>query len=92
MEVSDFDESAEQLFAQILQLRRSLARAEGRIVELERVVASLMERRSVMEKARLATLHRCAEVNNLLQSVLRNQGEITLVVQRMQALLAEEQK
>ncbi len=92
MEVTDFDESAEQLFAQILQLRRSLARAEGRIAEFEQVVASLMERRSAMEKARLATLHRCAEVNNLLQSVLRSQGDIALVVQRMQVLLAEEQK
>lgn len=92
MEVSDFDESAEQLFGQILQLRRSLARAEKRIVELERVVASLMDRRSVMEKTRLTTLHRCAEANNLLHAVLRSQSEITLVVQRTQALLAEEQK
>ncbi len=92
MEVTDFDESAEQLFVQILQLRRSLARAEGRIAELEQVVASLTERRAAMEKARQATLRRCVEINSLLQSVLRSQGEITLGVQRMQVLLAEEQK
>jgi len=92
MEVADLDETPEQLFAQILQLRRSLARAEERIAELERVVASQMERRSVMEKARLATLHRCVEMGNLLQTILRSQGDVVSVVQRVQSLLAEEQK
>lgn len=92
MEVADFDESAEQLFSQILHLRRMLARAEGRVEELEQVVASQMERRSVMEKMRLATLHRCAESNNLLQMIIRSQGETAGVVQRVQMLLAEEQK
>ncbi len=92
MEVADLDEPPEQLFAQSLQLRRTLSRADERIAELERVVASLMERRSVMEKTRLATLHRCVEMGNLLQAVLRNQSEITLMVQRIQSLLAEEQK
>lgn len=92
MEVADLDGSAEELFSQILHLRRTLARAEGRVAELEKVVASLMERRSAMEKMRLATLHRCAESNNLLQSVIRSQGEIAGVVQRVQNLLSDDQK
>jgi len=92
MEVADLDGEPEQLFAQIVHLRRTLVRAEDRIVELERVVASLMEHRSASEKARLTTLHRCVEMGNLLNAVARIQGEMTSLVQRVQSLLAEEEK
>jgi hypothetical protein len=92
MEITDLDETPEHMFAQIVHLRHALSRADERIVELERVVSSLMERRTTLERARLSSLHRCVEMGNLLHTVLRIQNEITTVVQRVQALLAEEEK
>jgi predicted RNA-binding Zn-ribbon protein involved in translation (DUF1610 family) len=92
MEVSDLDETPEQIFAQLLQSRCSLAKAERRIAELEGAVASLMERRSAMEKARVATLHRCAELTNLCQSLQRNQTDMSVILSRMLVAIAEEQK
>lgn len=92
MEVSDLDESPEQLFAQLLQARCTLAKAERRIAELEGVVSSLMERRSVMEKARVTTLHRCAELTGLCQTLQRNQTDMSSILGRMLNTLAEEQK
>jgi transcription elongation factor Elf1 len=92
MEIADLDETPEHMFAQIVHLRRSLSNAEERVVELERVVSSLMERRTTLERARLSSLHRCVEMGNLLHTVLRNHNEIIAVVQRIQALLAEEEK
>jgi len=92
MEVSDLDESPEQLFAQLLQARCTLAKAENRIADLEGVVASLMERRSAMEKSRTITLHRCAELTSLCQSLQRNQTDMSATLGRMLATLADEQK
>jgi transcription elongation factor Elf1 len=92
MEVSDLDESPAQLFAQLLQSRRTLTKAEQRITELEGVVASLMERRSAMEKSRVATLHRCAELSSLCQALQRGQTDMSAVLGRMLTTLAEEQK
>jgi uncharacterized Zn finger protein (UPF0148 family) len=92
MEITDLDETPEHMFAQIVHLRRDLSHADDRIIELERVVSSLMERRTTLERARLSSLHRCVEMGTLLHTVLRNQNEITAVVQRIQALLAEEEK
>lgn len=92
MEVSDLDESPAQLFAQLLQSRCTLSKAEKRIAELEGVVSSLMERRSVMEKSRVATLHRCAELTSLCQTLQRNQTDMSAVLGRMLTTLADEQK
>jgi hypothetical protein len=92
MEIADLDETPEQMFAQIVHLRSALSHADERIVDLERAVASLMERRTTLERGRLSSLHRCVEMGNLLHTVLKNQNEITIVVQRIQALLAEEEK
>lgn len=92
MEVSDLDESPAQLFAQLLQARCTLTKAEERIAELEGVVSSLMERRSAMEKSRVATLHRCAELTSLCQAIQRGQTDMSAVLGRMLTTLAEEQK
>jgi hypothetical protein len=92
MEIADLDKTPEQMFVQIVHLRSALSHADERIVDLERAVASLMERRTTLERGRLASLHRCVEMGNLLHTVLKNQNEITIVVQRIQALLAEEEK
>lgn len=92
MEVSDLDETPAQLFAQLLQARCTLSKAERRIAELEGVVASLMDRRSAMEKSRVATLHRCAELTSLCQTLQRNQTDMSAVLGRMLMTLAEEQK
>lgn len=92
LEIADLDETPEHMFGQIVHLRSALSHADERIVELERVVSSLMERRTTLERARLSSLHRCVEMGNLLHAVLRSQSEITTVVQRIQSLLAEEEK
>jgi hypothetical protein len=92
LEIADLDETPEQMFAQIVRLRSALSHADERIVDLEHAVASLMERRTTLERARLASLHRSVEMGNLLHTVLKNQNEITIVVQRIMALLAEEEK
>jgi hypothetical protein len=69
-----------------------LARAEQRIVELEEVVASLKERRSGMEKARMSTLHHCGDLTALCQTLQRNQGETAAILDRMLEIVASEQQ
>lgn len=92
MEMSDFDDSAEQLFVQVMQLRRALARADERIAELEQSNAALIERRTTMESARQQTVARSSEINGLLTGFSQKQVEISEIVEQISALLDEEQK
>ncbi len=92
MSVDDVDLSRDQTIGQLLYTRRMLSRAEQRIVELEEIVASLKERRSVMEKSRMTTLHRCADLAGLCQAVQRSQGETAAVMGRMLEIIASEQQ
>ena len=90
--VSDLDLNKDQTLGQLFYTRRLLARAEQRIAELEEVVNSLKERRSAMEKTRMTTLHHCADLSGLCQSIQRSQGEITAAVTRMVEIIASEQQ
>lgn len=92
MTVDDLDLTSEQAMGQLLYTRRMLTRAEQRIVELEDVVSSLKERRSAMEKARLTTLHHCADIANLCQVIQERQGEIATALNRMLEVVAREQQ
>ena len=92
MSVEDLDLSRDQTLGQLFYTRRALARVEHRVSELEDVIASLKERRSVMEKTRMTTLHHCADMANLCQTIQRNQGEITAALARMLEIVASEQQ
>lgn len=92
MDVADVDLTRDQTIGQLLYTRRLLSRAEQRIAELEEIVASLKERRSVMEKTRMNTLHHCAELTGLCQTLQRNQGETAAILARMLEIVAGEQQ
>jgi predicted RNA-binding Zn-ribbon protein involved in translation (DUF1610 family) len=92
MNVEDLDLTKDQTIGQLFYTRRMLARAEQRISELEEVIASLKERRSAMEKTRMTTLHHCADISNLCQSIQRSQGETAATLNRMLEIIASEQQ
>ena len=92
MNAGDTDLSRDQTIGQLVYTRRLLARAEQRISELEEVVASMKERRSLMEKARMTTLHHCADLANLCQIQQRSQSESAAALSRMMDIIAAEQQ
>ncbi len=92
MKIDDLDSTAGELLTQLFQTRRMLLKSEQRISELEETVSSVKSRRSELEKSRITTLHRCAEMVNMCQSIVKFQNEATSVLNRMQALIAEEQQ
>lgn len=92
MKIDDLDSTAGELLTQLFQTRRMLLKSEQRISELEETIASIKSRRSELEKSRITTLHRCAEMVNMCQSIIKFQNDATSVLTRMQALIAEEQQ
>jgi uncharacterized Zn finger protein (UPF0148 family) len=92
MNVDDLDLTPEQTLSQLFQTRRALTRADKRIAELEEIVASLKERRSVLEKSRMTTLHHYAELSSMCQAVQHSQAEITGTVNKMLEIIAAEQQ
>lgn len=92
MKIDDLDLSAGELLTQLFQTRRMLLKNEQHIAELEETLNSVKVRRTELEKSRMITLHRCAEVVNLCQNVLKLQNDTVLTVNRMIALIAEEQQ
>jgi len=92
MKIDDLDLSAGELLTQLFQTRRMLLKNEQHIAELEETLNSIKVRRTELEKSRMITLHRCAEVVNLCQNVLKLQNDTVLTVNRMIALIAEEQQ
>jgi transcription elongation factor Elf1 len=62
MDISDVDSTEEEQEVRILNLRRSLASAESRIVELETQVEELASRREALEKKRVDDLYRFGQV------------------------------
>ncbi|NLL84437.1 MAG: hypothetical protein GX230_09400 [Lentisphaerae bacterium] len=91
IEMSDFDESAEELFVQVLQLRRALASAEERNAELVATVAELREYRSALESARVRMGDRCADIREQMILIHQAQSEIAEATEQIEALLAEEE-
>ena len=92
MKIDDLDLSSGELLTQLFQTRRMLLKSEQRIVELEETLTSIKIRRTELEKARMTTLHRCAELVSMCQNGLRLQNEMTTCTNRMIALIAEEQQ
>ncbi len=88
----DLDLTKDQTLGQLFYTRRILARSEKRIAELEEIIASLKERRSSMEKARMTTLRHCADLSGLCQSIQRSQGEIAAALNRIVEIIASEQQ
>lgn len=92
MKIDDLDLSSGELLTQLFQTRRMMLKSEQRIAELEETLASIKLRRTELEKARMTTLHRCAELVGMCQSGLRLQGDMANTLNRMIALIAEEQQ
>ncbi len=92
MKIDDLDLSAGELLTQLFQTRRMLLKSEQRIAELEETLGSIKVRRTELEKARMTTLHRCAELVSMCQNGLKLQGDMNTVLNRMIALIAEEQQ
>jgi DNA-directed RNA polymerase subunit RPC12/RpoP len=92
MKIDDLDLSPGELLTQLFQTRRMMLKAEQRISELEEALSSIKSRRTELEKSRITTLHRCAELVSMCQSITRFQNDVTTTVNRMLALIAEEQQ
>jgi hypothetical protein len=92
MKIDDLDLSAGELLTQLFQTRRMLLKSEQRIAELEETLSSIKIRRTELEKARMTTLHRCAELVSMCQNGLKIQGDMSATLNRIMALIAEEQQ
>jgi hypothetical protein len=92
MKIDDLDLSPGELLTQLFQTRRMMLKSEQRITELEETLSSIKGRRTELEKSRITTLHRCAELVSMCQSISRFQNEATTTLNRMLALIAEEQQ
>ena len=75
----------------LFQTRRMLVKANS-VSRLEEMLASVKLRRTELEKSRMTTLHRCAELVGMCQSGLKLQGDMTNTLNRMIALIGEEQR
>ena len=92
MKIDDLDLSPGELLTQLFQTRRMLLKYEQRIAELEETLTSVKARRTELEKSRMTTLHRCAELVNMCQGILKAHNDEAVTVNRMIALIGEEQQ
>ena len=92
MELADLDQEPEELQSQIRNLRRALYKAEEHGRELENVVISLKERRTVLEKERVAQLHRLAEIRSAFEHILRLNSEIVATCNRVVEMIQTEMR
>lgn len=92
MKLDDLDLNPGELLTQLFQTRRMLLKSEQRVSELEEAIKSIKLRRTELEKSRMTTLHRCAELVNLCQACIKQENDSTATLNRMLALVAEEQQ
>ena len=92
MNVTDLDLSPGELLSQLFQTRGVLNKREQQIAELSQALDSVKARRSELERSRMTTLHRYAEMVNMCQNITRAQSDISATVNRMLVLIAEEQQ
>jgi uncharacterized Zn finger protein (UPF0148 family) len=90
MELVDLDQSSKELETQVIHLRRALFKAEHRVRELDDVVASLKERRTVLERSRASELHRLAEIRSVCEHIQRLQGDTAAALSRIVELIVNE--
>lgn len=92
MKIDDLDLSSGDLLTQLFQTRVMLGKRDEQILELEHALESVKSRRSELERSRMTTLHRYAEMVNMCQAITKAQGDITTTLNRMLTLIAEEQQ
>ena len=92
MNVTDLDLSPGDLLSQLFQTRGMLNKREQQIAELSQALDSVKARRSELERSRMTTLHRYAELVNMCQNITRAQAEVSATLNRMLSLIAEEQQ
>ena len=92
MNDSDLDLSPGELLSQLFQTRGILNKRDQHIAELSQALDSVKARRSELERSRMTTLHRYAELVNMCQNITRAQSEISVTLNRMLSLISEEQQ
>jgi chaperonin cofactor prefoldin len=91
MELDDLDRPLEDQELQIIQLRRSLQKAQDRIAELESSIEDLMERRDVLERDRsehTLKMGSLLEKTGVIETALK---DITKALDAVSALCRNEQ-
>ncbi len=92
MSITDLDLSAGELMTQLTQTRILLTKREQQVAELEQTLESMKTRRTELERYRLNTLHRYAELVTMCQAISKAQTDISATISRMLTLIAEEQQ
>ena len=92
MKIDDLDLSTGELLSQLFQTRRMLQKSEQHVVELEETLNSVKLRRTELERSRMTTMHRCAELVNMCQGGLKMQNDMSALLNRMITLIGEEQQ
>ncbi|MDA3923553.1 MAG: hypothetical protein PF904_02505 [Kiritimatiellae bacterium] len=92
MIIDDLDLSTGEVLTQLFQTRRTLLKSEQRIATLEESIDSLKLRRKELEKSRITTLHRCAELVTMCQTMLKQNNDLVGSINRMQSIISEEQQ
>lgn len=91
MKIDDLDLSPGELLTQLFQTRRMLLKSEQRIEELEESLDSVKLRRTELEKSRMTSLHRNAELIGMCQGCLKMQNDLGQILQKMLAIISDEQ-
>jgi len=86
MELEDLDRPLEDQELQIIQLRRSLLKAQDRIADLENAVEDLMERRDALERDRSEQTLRMGSVLEKTGVIETSLKEISKALEAVSAL------
>lgn len=89
MDIVDLDSSEEEQEVRILNLRRSLANAEGRVRQLEEELESVSNRRESLEQARAVALNQDAAVRANIEALRACIAEMARVADSMSAAIAQ---
>ena len=92
MHISDLDLEPGEILNQLFHTRRLLQKAEQQISELQATVESFRQARLQQEVLCAQSLRRCAEMTALCNGILRSEAEQVQAVNKVLALLLEEQK
>lgn len=92
MKIDDLDLSPGELLTQLFQTRRMLQKSEQDAAELRESLDTLKGRRAELERARMSTLHRYAEMVGMCQNCLKLLNESGAAISRIIAMIGEEQR
>ncbi len=91
MELDDLDRPLEDQELQIIQLRRSLIKAQDRIADLESAIEDLMERRDSLERERSGQALRMGSVLEKVGVINTALKDITKALEAVSALCRNEE-